>query len=100
MKNVKGSGEAEIRVERNGTAILPASFLGALHARPGSRVRVRVQSEMLTRDLKLRGVTEEEIEAIGALQFEQRASVVSFLSSEGALCGEKAFRRKIKRSGR
>jgi|WetSurMetagenome_2_1015567.scaffolds.fasta_scaffold1260786_1 hypothetical protein len=100
MKRVKESAEAEIRVERDGSGILPASLLQQLPAHPGTRVRVRVTSRALGSDLTARGVTEEEIEAIAALQIEGRANVVSFLSSEGALSADKGFRRRAKRIGR
>ena len=100
MKSVKGSAEAEIRVENDGSAVLPKSFLRGLHAGPGSSVRVRVTSKTLDHNLLLRGVTEEEIELISALQFEQRANVIAFLVSEGALSADKRFRRRTRRPGR
>jgi len=100
MKRVKESVEAEIRVEHDGRGILPASLLRQIPANPGAIVRVRVTSRALGIDLMARGVTEEEIELIGALQIEQRTNVVSFLSSEGALSADKGFRRRAKRAGR
>ena len=100
MKRVKESVEAEIRVERDGKGILPASLLRQLAATPGAKVRVRVTSRALGNGLTARGVTEEEIEAIAALQIEGRANVVSFLSSEGALSADSGFRRRAKRAGR
>jgi hypothetical protein len=96
---MKGSEETEIQVEKDGTALLPAAFLGGLRIRPGSKVRVRVTSRSVDRRLLSRGVTEEEIEAIGALQFEQWASVVSSLSNEGALSGGRVFLWRTKRRG-
>ena len=100
MKSVEGSVEAEIRVKKDGTVVLPAPFLRQLHARPGSKVRVRITSKALGRELVMRGVTEEEVELIGALQFEERSNVVAFLASEGALRADKGFRRRMKRVGR
>ncbi|MGA3244512.1 MAG: hypothetical protein ABSE41_07850 [Bacteroidota bacterium] len=100
MKSVEGSVEAEIWVEKDGTVVLPAPFLRQLYVSPGSKVRVRVTSKSLSRDLLMRGVSEEEVERIGALQFEQRSNVVAFLASEGALRADKGFRRRIKRVGR
>jgi hypothetical protein len=41
-------------------------------------------------------VSEEEIERIGKVQFEDREHVVKFLSSEGMLSGNNAFRKRIK----
>jgi hypothetical protein len=100
MKSVKGSAEAEIRVEEDGSAILSAFLLRPLHASPGSKVLVRVTPVSFGKDLLTRGVTEDEIERIASLQAEQRASVVSFLLSEGALSADKSFRRRMKRRGR
>jgi hypothetical protein len=97
MKRVKGSLEAEIRVESDGTAVLPAPILRQVHASPGSSVRVRVTSGSLGRELLLRGVTEEEIELIGSLQREPRANVVAFLASEGILSADKGFRRRMEK---
>lgn len=89
-----------MRVESDGTLVLPASVLRKIHATPGSNVRVRVTSGTLGRVLLERGVSEEEIELIGSLQLEQRANVVAFLASEGALSADKGFRRKARRVSR
>ena len=100
MKRVRGSVEAEIQVDKDGTALLPAAILAAMHARPGLRVRVRLSSVVLSRELVARGVCEEEIESIGALQFESRANVLGFLASEGTLSDDKGFRRMARKVGR
>ena len=99
-KRVKGNVEAKIRVMDDGTAVLPASFLRKIHARPGSHVRVQVPLKSVSRRLSVRGVTEEEIELIGSLQLEGRADVVAFLESEGALSADAGFRRRMTRASR
>ncbi len=58
MKSVKRSVEEGIRVESDGTVVLPASVLRKIRAAPGSNVRVRVTSGTLGRVLLKRGITE------------------------------------------
>lgn len=96
MKGSKETLELDVRVEGNGTAIIPARRLQGLGVRPGSRIRVKLIPRNLSRKLVLRGVTEGEIEHIGTLQLEPRSTVLQFLSSEGALVADRKFRRRIK----
>jgi hypothetical protein len=59
-------------------------------------MRVKLIPRRLSRELVLRGVTEEEIDQIGSLQLEPRENVLGFLSSEGALRADKKFRRRTR----
>ena len=96
MESPKEILELDVRVEQNGTAIIPARHLERLGIGPGSRMRVKLIPRKLSRELVQRGVTEEEIEQIGSLQLEPRQNVLGFLSSEGALRGDKKFRRRMR----
>jgi hypothetical protein len=51
---------------------------------------------VLSRELAARNVTDEEIERIGTIQFEDRDQVVKFLRAEGALAGNRRFRDRAK----
>jgi hypothetical protein len=97
MKSVKGSVDTELEVGRDGTAIVPVSTLRELGVAPGSKLSVRISSRSLTRRLLEQGVTEQEIEAISALQLERRESVVQFLQAEGVLSNDAGFVRRARK---
>lgn len=74
---------------------MPPSVL--THIDKGARsLRVRLTSKVISSALKLKDVTEEEIERIGALQLEKREQVVKFLLTEGALRGHAVLKRKAR----
>jgi len=55
---------------------------------------------LLTGKLKARRVTEEEIDAIAALQLEPRENVMRFLATESAFSGNKRFLKRVRLAGR
>ncbi len=80
--------------------MIPKSALHRLNAGQGSHLHVRLTSAVLSGKLKARGVTEEEIDAIAALQLEPRENVVRFLATESALSRNKRFLRRVTTAGR
>jgi hypothetical protein len=83
--NVEFDGE----VDAEGRLLLPRHVLERL---PGDRrVTVRVTLGEVSKRLRSRGVTEEEIEEITMQQHEQRDRVVVFLDTEGVLQADTDF---------
>ena len=62
----------------------------------GAKVTVRIFGGVLSEALTARQVSDEEIERIGNLQFEDREHVVRFLLSEGRLSKDRAFLTRLK----
>lgn len=62
-----------------------------LQLKPGTKVTVNIVAGVLSKQLEKLKVTDEEIERIGSVQYEDREHVVSFLSSQGALKKNKRF---------
>jgi bifunctional DNA-binding transcriptional regulator/antitoxin component of YhaV-PrlF toxin-antitoxin module len=79
------SFEFTANVGEHGEVVIPDSLLEDHGLRPGTRVHVRLTDHALSEQLHKRGVTEEEIQRIVALQLESREQVLKFLLSEGAL---------------
>jgi hypothetical protein len=96
----KHSAELELIVTPEGDVQVPAAVLRALDVGKGSRVHIRVTTETLSKDLKQRNVTEEEINHIAALQLEPRDNVVKFLATESVLVGSEKFKRRARGLGR
>jgi protein involved in polysaccharide export with SLBB domain len=60
----------------------------------GKKLHVRLMSSEISAALNARGVTEDEVERIAAVQRESREQVIKFLMSEGSLTTSRAFRRR------
>ena len=75
--------EATLSVE--GMLEFPPEMSALLRGLRGRRLRVRLRTLEAAEGLQARGVSDEEITAIAALQSEEREAVVRFLLSEGAL---------------
>jgi DNA-binding transcriptional regulator/RsmH inhibitor MraZ len=95
MDHSRESIEFEGTIDKHGRIAVPPSIRA--HIDKGARsLRVRLTSKVISSALKLKDVTEEEIERIGALQLEKREQVVKFLLSEGALRGHVVLKRKAR----
>ena len=68
-----------------------------LQLKPGAKVTVNIFGGVLSERLTKLDVTEEEIEQIGKIQYEEREHVMTFLSSQGSLSKNKRFAERIKR---
>ena len=75
--------EFEAEVGDDGTIMLPRRIAHRL--RPGMQVTIRLTEGVVTKTLRSRGITEDDIEHIASLQFEGRDNVIRFLSAEGSL---------------
>lgn len=84
--------EFEAVIEHDGLIRLPRTLSSTLTA--GAHVTVRLSEGVVSRSLRKRNVTEEEIEQIALVQLETRDDVVRCLKSEGALASNRAFRQR------
>lgn len=91
------SAEFEAEVEDGGKIHIPVPIASEMDLRPGVKLQVRVSTAALSSALKMRQVTEEEIEQIAGIQLEPREQVVKFLLSEGA--ATPSFRKRLKKHG-
>ena len=96
MEKAKHGIEFETEVTRDGRVSFSREVPPEMQLKPGTKVTVRIVGGVLSRALTDRKVTDEEIEHIGAAQFEDREHVVRFLESQGKLAGHPAFRRRAK----
>ncbi len=96
MEKAKHSVEFEAEVDGDGRVHFSRPVASELSLPRGSKVTVRIVGGVLSKELTARKVTDEEIERIGKVQFEDREHVVKFLSSEGTLSDNSAFRRRVK----
>lgn len=87
--------EFETEIGPDGTIPIPRKL--AEGWKPGMRVTLRMTAGTIDGDLRKRHVTEEEIESIAAIQFEERGQVMGFLRSEGALRRHRPFRQRVAR---
>jgi hypothetical protein len=69
----------------DGTLRVPEEIAKIVGLGPGSMIQVRLTPRELSDRLKDLGVTEMEINRIGAVQLSSRDKVVGFLLTEGAL---------------
>ncbi len=97
MEKPKHSVQFEASVDAEGRVSF-SKAVGDLQLPPGSKVTVNIFGGVLSDVLTKLKVTESEIERIGAVQFEDREHVMSFLSSQGALKGHKRFIGRVKRT--
>lgn len=96
MEKAKHSIEFEAEIDGEGRVQFSRFVAGELSLSRGSKVAVRIVGGVLSKGLTARNVSDEEIERIGKVQFEDREHVVRFLSSEGMLSSSSAFRRRVK----
>ncbi len=94
------SVEIRLKVGNDGDLVIPKDALDRLNIRQGASVHIRLSPAVLSGALRARNVTEEEIEAIAALQLEPRENVVRFLATESAMSGNKNFRKHLRRKGK
>lgn len=95
MEKAKHSIRFEAVVDDDGTVSF-VKRVGELRLKPGSSVTVRIFGGAISKRLKSLKVTDEEIEQIGRLQYEDRENVVSFLSAQGVLAKSGFARRTVK----
>jgi len=96
MEKAKHSIEFEAEVDGDGRVQFSRPVAGELSLSHGSKVTVRIVGGVLSKGLTARNVSDEEIEHIGKIQYEDRDHVVRFLSSEGILSDNSAFRKRVK----
>lgn len=96
MENDRQSVEVEAEVAGAGTLKVPPGALERLTLKKGTMVQVRITTRRLSKALKDKTVTEEEIERISGLQLEPRENVTRCLTAEGALASVRTFRMRAK----
>ena len=96
MEKAKHSIGFEAEINREGRVQFSRSVTHELQLKEGSKVTVRIIGGVLSKELTARDVSDEEVERIGTIQFEDREHVVRFLRSEGALMSNGRFRKRAK----
>lgn len=96
MEKAKHSIEFEAEIDRKGRVEFSRTVAHELHLKEGSKVTVRIIGGVLSKELTARDVSDEEVERIGTIQFEDREHVIRFLRSEGALISNERFRKRVK----
>ena len=96
MEKAKHSVVFEAEIGREGKVEFSREVGRELHLTEGSKITVRITGGVLSKDLTARDVSDEEIEQIGSMQFEDREHVVRFLSSEGVLKNNRRFQQRAK----
>ncbi len=95
MEKAKHSVEFEAEIDGEGKVQFSRSVAGELSLPRGSKVTVRIVGGVLSKGLTARNVSDEEIERIGKIQFEDREHVVKFLLSGGKLSNNNALRKRL-----
>ena len=93
MEQQKSGDEFEAFIDGKGHIALPNDVAQRFL---GKKVNVRISSNKIVTQLKARGITEEEIDRIVAMQREPRENVIKFLLSEGALPNVKSLLKRGK----
>ena len=96
MEKAKHSIEFEAEIDRKGRVEFSRTVANELRLKEGSKVTVRIIGGVLSKELTARDVSDEEVERIGTIQFEDREHVIRFLRSEGALMSNGRFRKRAK----
>ncbi|MGA7160359.1 MAG: hypothetical protein WBZ48_05115 [Bacteroidota bacterium] len=96
MEKAKHSVEFESEVDKDGKVQFSRAVGGELSLPRGSKVTVRIVGGVLSKGLTARNVSDEEIERIGRIQFEDREHVVRFLLTEGKLSNNRSMRKRLK----
>lgn len=95
MEKAKHSVQFEAEVGRDGK-ISFSKFVRELQLKPGAKVTINIFGGVMSERLTELHVTEEEIERIGKIQFEDREHVMTFLSSQGVLKGSRLQQRLVR----
>lgn len=91
------TGPVAVTVREDGTIVLAASLLRSMGFKPGMKVSARLTEISLAEELVKRGISEEEVDQIGARQLEPRENVIRFLAAEGRLKGSRRFLSRVRR---
>ncbi|MBS4029466.1 MAG: hypothetical protein KGZ58_12620 [Ignavibacteriales bacterium] len=94
MNEHRSAVEFDTTIDEHGAIHLPEILQSALNK--GTKVSVRVISNVISKELKSKRVLESEIEQLMSLQLENREQVVKFLLTEGSLVGNKSFLKRAK----
>jgi hypothetical protein len=97
MEKAKHSVQFQAEVDAKGKVSF-SKAVDDLQLKPGTKVTVNIFGGVLSDKLTTLNVTEEEIEKIGKVQYEDREHVMSFLSSQGELSGNKSFESRLQRN--
>jgi hypothetical protein len=84
--------EFETELGDDGVIRVPRSLLKNIGA--GGSVTIRLTKGQVSRTLRNRRVSEEEVEAISIRQLERRENVIGFLRAEGELASRRPFIRR------
>lgn len=99
MEKARHSIEFEAEIDGEGRVHFSRAIGNELKLAGGAKVTVRIVGGVLSKELTAREVSDEEIERIGNLQFEDREHVVRFLLSEGTQTKNRAFCKRLKGLG-
>ncbi len=94
MEHPYPSVEFEADITGDGIIKIPKTLAQAFGA--GKRVTVKLTDGIVSKTLRERNVTEEEIHHIAHLQLEQRENVIEFLNGEGMLSSNASFIKRAK----
>ena len=97
MEKAKHSVQFQAEVDARGNVSF-SKAVDDLQLKPGAKVSVNIFGGILSNKLTKLNVTEEEIEQIGKVQYEDREHVMSFLSSQGELSKNKSFASRLQRN--
>lgn len=97
MEKAKHSVQFQAEVDTKGNVKF-SKPVSDLQLKPGAKVTVNIFGGVLSDRLSKLNVTEEEIEQIGKVQYEDREHVMSFLSSQGEFSGNTNFANRFKRN--
>ena len=86
--------EFEGTLDEEGRIAVPRAAIAEFRKGRG-RIRVRLMRPVVGSDLELKGVSDEEIDRIAAVQHESPEQVVKFLLCQGTLRKHKRFRARI-----
>ncbi|MDE3057725.1 MAG: hypothetical protein KGJ59_07200 [Bacteroidota bacterium] len=95
MESAKHKIEFEVEVDEHGRVQFSREIASEFHLHRGDKATVRIVGGVLSKELTARNVTDEEIETISSVQYEDREHVVRFLKSQGMLASDSAFRKRI-----
>ncbi len=95
MEKAKHKIEFEVEVDEHGRVQFSRSVAHELHLQHGDKATVKIIGGVLSKELAALSVTDEEIEAISAVQYEDREQVIRFLKSQGVLAGDRAFQKRV-----
>jgi hypothetical protein len=84
--------ECEVTIGHDGTVKLPATLVRRF--RKGTRLTLRITDGTISSKLRMRNVTEAEVEHVASIQLEEREAVIKFLEVEGAISTRSLFARR------